>query len=51
MTTERIHVASPRARYAITHPMNRADGDITPYRATRIHATGLLIMTVLAVDR
>jgi hypothetical protein len=40
-----------RQGYALTHPLNRADGDIAPYRAVRKHATGLLIMTILAVDR
>lgn len=42
-----------RQAYALAHPLNRADGsdDIMPYRRVRKHATGLLIMTVLAVDR
>lgn len=40
-----------RQAYALAHPLNRADGDISPYRSTRKHATGLLIMTILAVDR
>jgi hypothetical protein len=41
-----------RQEYALAHPLNRATGfDIAPYRATRNHATGLLIMTILAVDR
>jgi hypothetical protein len=40
-----------RQGYALAHPLNRADGDIAPYRAVRTHATGLLIMTILAVDR
>ena len=42
---------SDRQAYALAHPMNRADGDIMPYRAVRKHATGMLIMTILAVDR
>ncbi len=42
---------SARQALAIATPLNRADGDITPYRAVRKHATGLLIMTILAVDR
>jgi hypothetical protein len=44
---------SPAARqaYALAHPLNRAGGDIAPYRSVRKHATGLLIMTILAVDR
>lgn len=40
-----------RQEYALAHPLNRADGDIIPYRAIRQHANGLLIMTILAVDR
>ena len=40
-----------RQAYALTNPLNRADADITPYRSVRKHATGLLIMTILAVDR
>lgn len=40
-----------RQAYALAHPLNRADGDISPYRSVRKHATGLLIMTILAVDR
>lgn len=40
-----------RQAFAIANPLNRADGDITPYRAARQHGTGLLIMTILAVDR
>jgi hypothetical protein len=42
---------SERQRHAFEHPLNEAQGDITPYRQTRRHATGLLIMTILAVDR
>jgi hypothetical protein len=45
-------MTTPRQAFALAHPLNRtADGDITPFRAERVHATGLLIMTVLAVDR
>lgn len=40
-----------RQAHALAHPLNRAVGDIAPYRAVRKHATGLLIMTILAVDR
>ena len=43
--------AATRQAYALAHPLNRADGDIAPYRTARVHATGLLIMTILAVDR
>ncbi len=43
---------TPRQALALARPLNRAaSADITPYRALRQHATGLLIMTVLAVDR
>ena len=43
---------TPRQALALANPLNRAvDVDITPYRAVRKHATGLLVMTVLAVDR
>ncbi len=41
----------PRQAYALANPLNRTDGDIAPYRAVRAHATGMLIMTILAVDR
>lgn len=44
-------MAADRCAFALAHPLNRADGDVAPYRATRTHANGLLIMTVLAVDR
>lgn len=44
-------MSSSRQAYALAHPLNRADGDIAPYKSIRRHATGLLIMTVLAVDR
>ena len=42
---------SPRQAYALANPLNRADGDITPYRATRAHGSGLLMLTILAIDR
>jgi hypothetical protein len=40
-----------RQSYALAHPLDRAAGDVAPYRAEREHATGLLITTILAVDR
>ncbi len=40
-----------RCAFALAHPLNSTRGDISPYRAVRKHATGLLIMTILAVDR
>lgn len=42
---------SGRQAFALAHPLNRADVDIDPYRSVRKHATGMLIMTILAVDR
>lgn len=44
-------MSAARLSYALTHPLDGADGDLSPYRAVRRHATGLLIMTILAVDR
>lgn len=46
--------ASERQAYALAHPLGRADGpvsDLAPLRHMRKHATGLLLMTILAVDR
>lgn len=43
-----------RRQYALTHPLSRAVLDsaaLGPYTGQRKHATGLLIMTILAVDR
>ena len=42
-----------RQRYAMENPLERADlgNQILKYRKTRKHATGLLMMTILAVDR
>jgi hypothetical protein len=40
-----------RQAYALANPLNRTDADIDPYRSVRKHATGMLIMTILAVDR
>lgn len=43
-----------RQTYALAHPLGRADGhpsDLDPLRHVRKHATGLLMMTILAVDR
>ena len=43
-----------RQRHALLNPLGRADGDprlLARYRGTRKHATGLLLMTLLAVDR
>lgn len=40
-----------RQRYALTHPLNRVGDDTAPYRSQRKHATGLLLVSILAVDR
>lgn len=40
-----------RRAYALANPLNRSDADLAPYRRVRKHATGMLIMTILAVDR
>lgn len=40
-----------RQAYALAHPLNEATQSVLPYRATRQHRTGVLLMTVLAVDR
>lgn len=43
-----------RQQLALTHPLGRADGDpreLARLRTTRKHATGLLLMSILAVDR
>lgn len=45
---------NPRQAYALAHPLARADADpaqFAPLRQERRHATGLLMMTILAVDR
>jgi len=42
---------NPRQQFALTHPLSEACGDTSAYKAIRQHATGLLIMTILAVDR
>lgn len=44
-----------RQAYALAHPIGRADGDphevVKTLGHTRKHATGLLMSTILAVDR
>jgi hypothetical protein len=42
---------TPRQRLAFSRPLNSASGDISPYRDVRKHPSGMLIMTILAVDR
>lgn len=43
-----------RQTYALAHPLSRADNDpraLRPYTRDKRHATGLLVRTILAVDR
>lgn len=42
-----------RQRYALTHPLSRADDieQTRPLISSRIHATGVWLKSVLAVDR
>ena len=43
-----------RQSYALAHPLERADDDprvMRAYMGQRKHATGLLLRTILAVDR
>ena len=43
-----------RQAYALAHPLGRADADpaeMAPLTHQRRHATGLLMQTILAVDR
>jgi hypothetical protein len=47
-------MGTSRQGYALAHPLNEAlvaAGALEPYQAVRKHATGLLILTILAVDR
>lgn len=46
--------ARKRQAYALAHPLGRADADpreMRPLTFDRKHATGLLMRTILAVDR
>lgn len=40
-----------RQRYALLHPLNSATVNLEPYRKTKRHPAGLLIQSILAVDR
>ena len=43
-----------RHKYALAHPLERADNDprtLLPYRKDRPHPVGVTIRTILAVDR
>lgn len=43
---------NPRQAYALTHPLNDPTrDDAGPYRQQRRHRTGLLLVSILAVDR
>lgn len=44
---------TPRQRYALLHPLSSADdyAALAPLTKTRRHATGILLRTILAVDR
>lgn len=45
---------NPRQQYALTHPLDTASADPTvlaPYAQDRRHRTGLILRTILAVDR
>ncbi|MGP3917656.1 hypothetical protein [Nonomuraea sp. 10N515B] len=43
---------NPRQRYALAHPLtDPRREDLGAYRAVRRHATGLLLVSILAVDR
>jgi hypothetical protein len=43
---------NPRQQFAFDNPLNDARlGNVSDYQHVRKHATGLLIMTILAVDR
>lgn len=40
-----------RLDYALSHPLADPHADLRPYLATRRHKTGLIIQSILAVDR
>lgn len=45
---------NPRQRYALEQPLARADlspGTLASYTRDRRHVTGLMLRTILAVDR
>jgi hypothetical protein len=42
---------TPRQQYALAHPLNRIGDDIAPYRVSRKHPSGMLLTSILAVDR
>jgi hypothetical protein len=45
---------TPRQAYALAHPIGRADGSaltMRPYLASRRHPTGVILKSILAVDR
>lgn len=42
---------NPRQAFALANPVNRASGDIEPYRTVVEQRDGNLLLVVLAVDR
>jgi len=40
-----------RQEYALAHPLNAVGGGLGPYRMQKPHRSGLLLVTILAVDR
>lgn len=42
---------NPRQRLALEVPLNTANGSLRSYTKDRKHATGLILRTILAVDR
>jgi hypothetical protein len=40
-----------RQAYALARPLSNSGDDSAPYTATRRHKTGLLLVSILAVDR
>lgn len=40
-----------RQRHALLHPLNKASGDLAPFRKVTKHARGFLLVSILAVDR
>ena len=42
---------NPRQAYALAHPLTGPRDDVAPYWRQRRHATGLLLDSILAVDR
>lgn len=43
--------ATGRQVFALAHPLNTATGSLDAFTGTRPHRTGVLVQTILAVDR